>query len=173
MAIQDTSAYSITYYVNELPGGVADSVAYSMTYSVNALPGGAVDSPPYSITYGGTYEPIGTVGTDSIGQHCAVMKALGNDAGGDMHFVVRTSGPFGVSDGAYIRSVTTVVGDNAFLSSVANMSRQSVLVTGLLAGTNYYWGAAFDTGAESTPGQFTTKQSPAAEQGLTLEGVQP
>jgi hypothetical protein len=148
----------------------SDSNPYSITYYVPVLPGGAADSPPYSITYGGTYEPIGTVGTDSIGQHCAVMKAVGNDAGGQMHFVVRTSGPYGVSDGVLIRSGSEAVD---FFASVANMSRQSVLVTDLLAGTNYYWGAAFDTGAESTPGQFTTKPSPDAEQGLIPEGIQP
>jgi hypothetical protein len=150
-----------------------DSNAYSVTYYVTVLPGGAADSQPYSITYGGAYDPIGTVGTDSIGQHCAVMKAIGNDAGGQMHFVVRTSGPFGVADGSAIRSVDAVDGVNVFFSSVANLSRQSVLVTGMLAGTDYYWGASFDTGAGSTPGQFTTHPSPAAEQGLIPEGIQP
>ena len=167
---QDSGAYSLTYIKYEYEGGTGDSLPFSMTYYVSAIPGGAVDSPPYSLTYGGSYEPIQTVGTDSIGQRCAVMKALGNETGGQMHFVVRTSGPYGVSDGALIRSGSEEV---TFWISVANMARQSVLVTGLEPATDYYWGAAFDTGSNSTPGQFTTQPLPADEQGLTPEGVQP
>jgi hypothetical protein len=148
----------------------ADSATYSFSYYVLDLPGGAVDSQPYSMTYGGTYSPIYSVGTDGIGQHCAIMKAVGNNTGGEIHFVVRTSGPYGVSDGVLIRSGSETVD---FSASVTNLSRQSVLVTGLQSGTNYYWGAAFDTGAESITGQFATKLSPEPEQGLIPEGIQP
>lgn len=149
---------------------IADTQPYTFTYASQVIPGGAADSIPYSITYSGSYTPIATVGTDSIGQRCAVMKALGNESGGQMHFVVRTSGPYGVSDGELIRSGSEAV---VFWASVANMARQQVLVTELEPATTYYWGATFDTGDASTPGQFTTQQLPADEQGLTLEGVQP
>lgn len=127
------------------------------------------NSNAYAMTYSGTPIPIETTGTDSIGQHCAVLKATGSDSGGDMHFAVRTSGPYGVSDGSVIRAGTGAV----FTQSVANAARQYVLVCDLESNTTYYWGAAFDAGAESTPGQFTTKPTPADENGIPPEGVQP
>ena len=170
MATEDTQAYSLTYYADIPPIGAVDSAPFSMTYSQYYVPGNGADSPPYSMTYGGNYTPIKTVGTDSIGQQCAVMKALGNEAGGQMHFVVRTSGPYGVSDCDLIRSGSEEV---VFWASVANMARQQVLVTDLAPATTYYWGATFDTGSASTAGQFTTQQLPADEQGLTPEGMQP
>ena len=127
------------------------------------------NSAAYSITYSGESIPIANAGTDSIGQRCAVMKATGNDSGGDMHFAVRTSGPYGVSDGQVIRAGTGAV----FTQTVINASRQSVLVCDLEPDTPYYWGAAFDTGAESTVGQFTTKSEPTPQTGIPPEGIQP
>ena len=127
------------------------------------------DSNPYSLTYSGIPSQIETTGTDSIGQHCAVMKTVGDDAGGNMHFAIRRSGPYGISDGQLIRDGTGA--DQTFI--VANAIRQYVLVKDLLSSTNYYWGATFDAGAASTAAQFTTKAEPTLDTGLTPEGIQP
>jgi hypothetical protein len=98
-----------------------------------------------------------------------VMKATGDDSGGNMHFAVRDSGTYGLSDGVIVRAGTGAV----FTATVANASRQSVLVTGLDSGTNYYWAAAFDAGGATATGQLTTQASPAQETGLSPEGIQP
>ena len=103
MAFLNSPEYSITY--SDYAGiNFASSNPYSITYSADFDQENAANSAPYSITYVGDYLPITSVGTDSIGQHCAVMKAVGNDAGGSLHFAARTSGPYSQGDGAIFRS---------------------------------------------------------------------
>jgi hypothetical protein len=146
-----------------------DSATYSITYAGPPIQGGGADSATYPLTYSGVAQPIESAGTDSIGQHCAVMKAIGNDSGGSMHFAMRTTGPYSLGDGDIIRAGTGAI----FTILVANLPRQSVLVTGLDSGTAHYWGVTFDEGGAASTGQFTTKTSPADEQGISPEGIQP
>lgn len=110
--------------------------------------------------------PLSDSATDSIGQRCAVMKCYGDTAGGSAHFAYRTSGPFGSSDGATIRSTASALLANS-------PGRLYNMVHGLEPSTQYYWGATLDAGSASVSGSFLTSDLPPdqASGGIKLPGV--